>query len=71
MNHGLSGNRPSNNWAQGLKRKKMAGFTPEKLTISIISNSYALSYKIFQIVSLNDFVLASKVQIPINICQVS
>ena len=44
MNLGLSANQPSNNWAQGLRRKKMARYAPEELTISIINNSY-VSFK--------------------------
>ena len=47
-------------------KRKVAGYAPENLTISIISNSYVLNFKIFQWVSLNDLVLASKMQIPIN-----
>ena len=31
MNHGLSANRPSNNWAQGLKRKKWLALPPKTL----------------------------------------
>ena len=67
MNHGLSANRSSNNWAQELKMKKWPASPLQKLTISIISNSYVLNFKIFQRVSLNDLVLTSKMQIPINL----
>ena len=66
-NHGLSANRSSNNWAQELKMKKWPASPLKKLTISIISNSYVLNFKIFQRVSLNDLVLTSKMQIPINL----
>ena len=67
MNHGLSANRSSNNWAQELKMKKWPASPLKKLTISIISNCYVLNFKIFQRVSLNDLVLTSKMQIPINL----
>ena len=67
MNHGLSANRSSNNWAQELKMKKWPASPLKKLTISIISNIYVLNFKIFQRVSLNDLVLTSKMQIPINL----
>ena len=40
-----------NNWEQlgpRAQKEKMAGYAPEELTISIISNSYVLNFKIFQ-----------------------
>ena len=44
----------------------MAGYAPENLTISITSNNYVLNFEIFQWISLNDLVLAIKMQMPIN-----